>query len=141
MAGVVQAAVRNPAPLFRAHDQFLRGWTQEETAWGSLDSATVARTARALAQTHVAIVPTLVLHDMLSRLDVPTLLTRPEMADVPAAAASVRDVAGLRRRAGRGRADFAAFRRSRARQDPLVREVHRARGLIAPGSDAADQPP
>src|SRR5467141_20214 len=68
MAGVAQAAVRNPAALFHAHDQFLRGWAQEEAAWGTLDSATVARTARALAQTHVAIVPTLVLHDMLSRL-------------------------------------------------------------------------
>jgi len=134
MAGVVQAAVRNPAALFHAHDQFLRGWTQEEAAWGTLDSATVARTARALAQTHVAIVPTLVLHDMLSRLDVPTLLTRPEMADVPTEAASVRDVAGLRRRAGWGRADFAAFRRSRPRQNQFVREFQRAGGLIAAGS-------
>src|SRR5256886_4332929 len=137
-AGVVRAAVRTPAALFRAHDQFLRGWTQEEVAWGTLDSATVARTARALAQTRVAIVPTLVLHDMLSRLDVPTLLTRPEMDDVPAEGASVRDVAGLRRRAGWGRADFAAFRRSRPRQDQFVREFQRAGGLIAAGSDAPE---
>jgi imidazolonepropionase-like amidohydrolase len=138
MAGVVQAAVPDPAALFRAHDQFLRGWTLEEAGWGSLDSATVARTARALAQTGVAIVPTLVLHDMLSRLDVPTLLMRPEMADVPAAAARVRDVAGLRRRAGWGGAEFAAFRRARARQDQFVREFRRAGGLIAAGSDAAN---
>jgi len=86
-----------------------------------------------------AIVPTLVLHDMLSRLDVPTLLTRPEMADVPAEGASVRDVAGLRRRAGWGRADFAAFRQSRPRQDQFVREFQRAGGLIAAGSDAPNQ--
>jgi len=57
MAGVVQAAARNPAVIIRAHDQFLRGWTVEEAGWSALDSATVARTARALAQTHVAIVP------------------------------------------------------------------------------------
>src|SRR5256884_4031670 len=30
MAGVVAAASRDPTPYFRAHDQFLRGWTTEE---------------------------------------------------------------------------------------------------------------
>ena len=51
----------------------------------------------------------------------------------------MRDVAGLRRRAGWGRADFAAFRRSRPRQNQFVREFQRAGGLIAAGSDAANQ--
>ena len=100
MAGVVPAAVRNPAPFFRAHDLFLPGWTTEEAGWGDLDSAAVARTAQALAATHVAVVPTLVLHEMLSRLGDTTLLNRPAMADVPPDAASVRDVAGLLKRSG-----------------------------------------
>src|SRR5207247_1120371 len=100
MAGVVQAATPSPGAYFRAHDQFLRGWTLEEGGWSTLDSAAVARVARTLAATHVAIVPTLVLHEMMSRLDNPTLLSRPGMEDVPAAAASVRDVQGLLRRAG-----------------------------------------
>jgi imidazolonepropionase-like amidohydrolase len=139
MAGVVQAASGNPAAYERAHDQFLRGWTTEEMGWAALDSASVARTARALAATHVAIVPTLVLHEMLSRLDNPTLLSRPGMEDVPAAASSVRDVAGLLRRTGWRSADFQAFRRSRARQNQFVREFKRAGGLVAAGSDAANQ--
>jgi imidazolonepropionase-like amidohydrolase len=139
MAGVVMAAARNPTPYFRAHDQFLRGWSLEEAGWATLDSASVARVARALAATHVAIVPTLVLHEMLSRLDNPTLLSRPGMEDVPAAAAGVRDVPGLIRRAGWRPADFQAFRRSRTRQDQFVREFKRAGGLIAAGSDAANQ--
>jgi imidazolonepropionase-like amidohydrolase len=139
MAGVVMAATRNPAPYFRAHDQFLRGWTMEEAGWATLDSATTARVARGLAATHVGIVPTLVLHDLLSRLDNPTLLSRPAMEDVPAAALGVRDVAGLIRRAGWRSTDFQAFRRSRARQDQFVREFKRAGGLIAAGSDAANQ--
>ncbi len=138
MAGVVQAATGNPA-YARAHDQFLRGWTAEETGWATLDSAAVARTARALAATHVAIVPTLVLHEMLARLDNPTLRSRPGMEDVPAAATGVRDVPGLLRRAGWGAADLRAFRRSRPRQDQFVREFKRAGGLIAAGSDAANQ--
>jgi len=139
MAGVVAAASRDPAPYFRAHDQFLRGWTVEEIGWAALDSASLARTARALAATRVAIVPTLVLHEMLSRLDNPTLLSRPGMEDVPAAAASVRDVAGLLRRTGWRGAELQAFRRSRARQNQFVREFKRAGGLIAAGSDAANQ--
>jgi imidazolonepropionase-like amidohydrolase len=139
MAGVVQAASRNPGPYFRAHDEFLRGWALEEAGWALVDSASLARVARALAAAHVAIVPTLVLHEMLSRLDNPTLLSRPGMEDVPPGAASVRDVPGLLRRSGWRAADFQAFRRSRAHQNQFVREFKRAGGLVAAGSDAANQ--
>lgn len=139
MAGVVQAAARNPAPYLRAHDLFLAGWTTEEQGWAALDSAAVARTARALAGTQVAIVPTLILHEMLSRLDNPVLLTRPGMEDVPDDAASVRNVASLLRRSGWRPRDFDGFRRSRTRQDQFVREFTRAGGAVATGSDAANQ--
>ena len=138
MAGVVQAASGNPGPYLRAHDEFLRGWTLEEAGRALLDSAALERVARGLAATHVAIVPTLVLHEMLSRLDNPTLLSRPGMEDVPAAT-SVRDVAGLLRRSGWRAGDLQAFRRSRARQNQFVREFKRAGGLVAAGSDAANQ--
>jgi imidazolonepropionase-like amidohydrolase len=139
MAGVVQAAAGTPGHYLRAHDLFLAGWTTEEQGWAALDSAAVARTARALAGTRVAIVPTLVLHEMLSRLDNPILLTRPGMEDVPDDAASVRSIASLLRRSGWRPRDFNAFRRSRFRQDQFVREFTRAGGAIAAGSDAANQ--
>src|SRR6267378_683471 len=114
MAGVVQAAARNPRPYFVAHSQFLAGWTLEEQGWASLDSVTVARTARALAATHVAIVPTLVLHETLAHLGDAALLARPAMADVPADAGNVvRQVASLLRRSNWRSRDFTAFRRSR----------------------------
>lgn len=138
MAGVVQAATGNPA-YANAHNTFLPGWTAEEKGWAGLDSSAVARTARALAQTRVAIVPTLVLHDMLSRLDNPILLLRPGMEDVPDDAQSVRSVPSLLRRTGWRRGDFEAFRRARRRQDQFVREYKRAGGPIAAGSDAANQ--
>ncbi len=139
MAGVVEAAVHDPAPYIQAHDRFLAGWTMEEAGWASLDSGSVQRVARAVAATRTAVVPTLVLHEMLARLDNPTLLLRPGMDDVPAGAASVRDVPGLLRRTGWRAADLQAFRRGRARQDQFVREFKRAGGLIAAGSDAANQ--
>src|SRR5207247_1043125 len=78
-------------------------------------------------------------HEMRSRLGNPTLLSRPGMEDVPASAASVRDVAGLLRRTGWRSAELQAFRRSRARQNQFVREFKRAGGLVAAGSDAANQ--
>src|SRR5207245_10924007 len=136
MAGVVAAASRDPTPYLRAHDQFLRGWTTEEKGWAALDSASLARTARGLAATRVAIVPTLVVHEMLSRLDNPTLLSRPGMEDVPASAASVRDVAGLLRRTGMRTDDLQAFRRSRGRQNQFVRQFKRAGGALRAGSGA-----
>ena len=138
MSGVVQAATGDPS-YANAHNNFLTGWTTEEKGWASLDSSTVARTARALAQTKVAIVPTLVVHDMLARLDNPILLTRPGMEDVPESAQSVRSVPSLLRRTGWRSSDFEAFRRSRRRQDQFVREYKRAGGAIAAGSDAANQ--
>jgi dihydroorotase-like cyclic amidohydrolase len=139
LAGVVQAAVPNPAPFFQAHTRPFAGWTMEETQWGLLDSATVARTAQALAATHVALVPVLVEHEMLSHLDDVTLRTRPTMGDVPARASSVRDVTALLQRTAWGPGDFAAFRRARARQDQFVREFKRAGGLVAAGTDAASE--
>ena len=138
MAGVVQAATGD-ATYSYAHSNFLTGWTVEEKGWAGLDSAAVARTARALAETKVTIVPTLVLHDMLARLDNPILLSRPGMEDVPANAQSVRSVPSLLLRTGWHAADFDAFRRSRKRQDQFVREFKRAGGAIAAGTDAANQ--
>jgi imidazolonepropionase-like amidohydrolase len=138
MTGVVQAATGNPM-YASAHSTFLPGWTTEEKGWAGLDSSAVARTARSLAQTKATIVPTLIVHDMLSRLDNPILLTRPGMEDVPDNAQSVRSVPSLLLRTGWGPGDFGAFRRSRRRQDQFVREYDRAGGPIAAGSDAANQ--
>ena len=138
LAGVVQAATGDPT-YAAAHDTFLSGWTTEEKGWAGLDSATVARSARSLAQTRVTIVPTLVVHDMLARLNSPILLSRPGMEDVPNNAESVRSVPSLLRRTGWRSSDFEAFRRSRRRIDQFVREYERAGGAIAAGSDAANQ--
>src|SRR5437899_3343250 len=139
MAGVVQAAVRDPAPYFKAHDQFLTGLTMDAAGWAALDSGSVQRVARAVAATRTAVVPTLVLHEMLARLDNPTLLLRPGMEDVPASAASVRDVAGLLKRPRWRAADLQALRRARPPQAQFVRGFKRGGGLIAAGSDAANQ--
>lgn len=139
MSGVVQATARNPAKYLRAHDMFLVGWTEEEAGWSSLDSAALSRTARALAATHVALVPTLVIHETLAHLSDPAWQSPPGMQDVPADNAGIRDWRGLLTRTGWQLPDFIAFRRSRPKQNLFLREFKRAGGLVAAGSDAANQ--
>jgi imidazolonepropionase-like amidohydrolase len=139
LAGIVASAAGDPAPFIRANDLFFAGLTMEEASWGALDSATVARVARALAATHVALVPTLVEHEAFAHLDDPALLQRLGMVDVPADSSNrVRAVAALLQHAGWRAAELAAFRRGRARQDQFVREFRAAGGLVAAGTDAAN---
>ena len=137
LAGVVGVAAPDPTPFVRAYERPLAGWTAEETAWGLLDSASVARAARTLAAARVVLVPTLAVHEVLARASDPALLARPTMQDVPAGEARVRDVSGLLRSTGWGPGDFAAFRRARVRQNQFVREFKEAGGAVAAGSGAA----
>lgn len=136
LSGVVASAM-DPAPFVRAHDLFFPGLTLEEASWGGLDSATVERTARTLAATHVAIVPALVAHDTYARFDDPALASRFGMSDVPADAAAVRDAAGWLQRSGWHAPQFAAFRRGRDRQNQFVRDFKEAGGLVATGTGAS----
>jgi imidazolonepropionase-like amidohydrolase len=136
-SGVVQAASRNAGLYARAHDRFLTGWTLEASGWAGLDSASLHRVAQAVARERVALVPTLALHEMLATLG--QAREPVGINDVPAQAASVRDVAGLLRRAAWGPAQFDAFRRGLPRIDLFVREFKRAGGIVAAGSDAVNQ--
>lgn len=137
LSGIVAAAASDPTPFFRANDIYYAGLTMEEASWGALDSATVARVARALAATHVAIVPTLVAHDTYARLDDPALAERAGMADVPADTTNrIRNGAALLQRGGWRAAELAAFKRGRTRQDQFVREFKAAGGVVLTGSDA-----
>ena len=139
LAGIVESAASDPTPFIRANDLFFAGLTMEEAGWGALDSAAVARVARALAATHVAIVPTLVEHETFAHLDDPALLQRLGMVDVPADSTNrVRAVAALLQHAGWRAAELAAFRRGRAHQDQFVREFRAAGGLVAAGTNAAN---
>ncbi|MGH7539229.1 MAG: amidohydrolase family protein [Gemmatimonadales bacterium] len=139
MSGVVQAAVPDATPYVRAYDLYLPGLTLEAAGWGSLDSFTLARVARSLAATHVALVPTLVAHETFARLGESARSQPLGVSDVPADSGNrVHGVASLLLRSGWRAPDFAAFRRARARQNQFVREFKGAGGLIAVGTDAAN---
>jgi imidazolonepropionase-like amidohydrolase len=139
LSGIVESAVTDPAPYYRAYDLFPAGLTMEEQGWNALDSVTVARLARTLAETRVGLVPTLVEHETFARLDDPALQRRLGMSDVPAdTTLRVRAVAALLQRMSWRAADFAAFQRARVRQDQFVREFKAAGGVIVTGTDASN---
>lgn len=137
LSGVVQAAVADPAAIVRAWDDPVAGRRAEARAWAQLDSARLAAVADALAETHVTVVPTLVASAVLSRLADTAFIERRAMADVPAAAAEVRDAAAFRARLGWTPADAVLFAAVRPAQTLFLREFRKAGGQMGAGSDAA----
>jgi imidazolonepropionase-like amidohydrolase len=139
MSGVPEAASKDPSALFAAHYRgFWQGWTASERSWADLDSAALRRVAARLAEQKVTIIPTLILHETLSRLDDPAVLNDPALADVPATQLKEWDVSGLIARAGWTGADFESFRRSRPKQDFFLRVFAATGGRIAAGTDASN---
>ena len=140
LSGIPEAAVADPSPLFAAHERsFFAGWTAFERAWGTLDSASLARVAGVLAARNVIVVPTLVLHETFSRLDDPAVLGDTMLSAVPPEEQDRWNVTDMIRRAGWTGPDFMAFRRARATQDLFLRLFHAKGGRIAAGTDAANQ--
>jgi imidazolonepropionase-like amidohydrolase len=140
MTGVPETISRERSSLLAAHYRgFFPGWTAFERSWGDLDSAALVQLAARLAQERVSLVPTLILHETLSRLNDPALLQDSALAAVPAEAKREWDVPGMVERAAWDQADFAAFRRSRPAQNLFLRAFAAAGGRIATGTDAPNQ--
>jgi imidazolonepropionase-like amidohydrolase len=140
LTGVPEAISRERSSLIAAHYRgFFPGWTSFERSWADLDSTAVTGLAGRLARESVTLVPTLVLHETLSRLKDPAVLRDPALAEVPEAARQEWDVPGMIGRAGWSEADFSAFRSSRGMQNLFVRAFAAAGGRIATGTDAPNQ--
>jgi imidazolonepropionase-like amidohydrolase len=140
LSGVPEAASKNRSSLLAAHYRgFFPGWTAFERSWAELDSAALTQVAIRLAEEKITLIPTLILHETLSRLNDPAMLRDPAFGDVPETAKQEWDLRGIINRAGWTEADFTAFRRSRPRQDLFLRAFAAAGGRIAAGTDAANQ--
>jgi Amidohydrolase family len=140
LSGIPEAALKDPSPLFAAHEQsFLAGWTAFERAWVGLDAAALARVAGVLASNNVVVVPTLVLHETFSRLDDPAVQSDTMLAIVPEEERRRWNPGDIIERAGWTREDFNAFRRARVVQDRFLRTFQARGGRIAVGTDAANQ--
>jgi imidazolonepropionase-like amidohydrolase len=140
MTGVPEAASPGRSALVAAHYRgFFPGWTASERSWADLDSSALSQVAERLVEEKVSVVPTLVLHETLSRLNDPELVRDPALADVPDRARRAWDIPEMINRAGWSDADFTAFRRSRPVEDLFVRLFAAAGGRIAAGTDAPNQ--
>ena len=140
LTGVPEAISRERSSILAAHYRgFFPGWTSFERSWAELDSAALTQLAVRLAEERVTLVPTLILHETLSRLNDPAMLRDPALADVPDQAKQEWDVPGMVSRAGWDASDFAAFQRSRPAQNLFVRAFAAAGGRIAAGTDSPNQ--
>jgi imidazolonepropionase-like amidohydrolase len=140
LTGVPEAISSQRSSLLSAHYRgFFAGWTAFERSWADLDSAALTGAAARLAGEKITLVPTLILHETLSRLNDPAIRRDSALADVPAEPKQAWDVPGMINRAGWTDAEFQAFRRSRPKQDMFVRAFARAGGRIAAGTDAPNQ--
>ena len=140
LSGVPEAAVSDQSSLFAAHYRgFFPGFTASERHWATLDSTALARVAGELAESHVFLVPTLVLHETFGKLNDTLALQDPALGTVPPEQRRAWDVPAMIQRAGWSDADFRAFQRARPAQDRFVREFVAAGGRIATGTDAANQ--
>jgi imidazolonepropionase-like amidohydrolase len=138
LSGVPEAV--GPADKFYAahRKSFFEGWNLFERSWAGLDSASLSRVAGQLADLHVILVPTLVLHDTWSRLDDPAVSTGADLAYIPQTIKEEWDLPNFIAGAGWDAATFTAFRNGRANQDLFLREFHGAGGSIVAGTDASN---
>jgi imidazolonepropionase-like amidohydrolase len=138
LSGVPEAI--GPADkYYAAHRRsFFEGWNLFERSWAGLDSASLARVAGQLADLHVTLVPTLVLHDTWSRLDDPAVTAGADLAYIPQKIKEEWDLPNFIAGAGWDAAAFTAFRNGRANQDLFLREFHGAGGSIVAGTDASN---
>jgi imidazolonepropionase-like amidohydrolase len=137
LTGIPEAVSRNRSSIIAAHYRgFFPGWTAFARSWADLDSASLTQVAIRLAEAKLTIVPTLVLHETLSRLNDRTTLRDPALTAVPEAARQEWDVPGIINRAGWNESDFAAYRGARPMQDLFLRAYAAAGGRIAAGTDS-----
>jgi imidazolonepropionase-like amidohydrolase len=126
---VVQAAYRR---------SFAEGVTAFGTSWLVADSVRLAQVARDLAASGITLVPTLGLHEVLSRLDDPLITAREELQQVPDSVRARWNAAAMQRELGWDAATLADLRAARRVQDAFLGEFVRTGGRVATGSDAVN---
>jgi imidazolonepropionase-like amidohydrolase len=140
LSGIPEATTPKPDKFYAEHRaSFWRGWTYFEKSWADLDSMALHKVAVALAEARVVMIPTLVLHETLSRLDDPAMLNQPDLKTVPDSIMKRWNLPDMVARAGWTASDYPAFRASRGKGDLFLREFRAAGGRIVAGTDAGVQ--
>ena len=140
LSGIADAASDDPGRLFKAHDDFLGGWTAFELEWQRVPFARLEAVARQLIARGVVIVPTLALHEAFSRLADADLMRDPALADVPPAVLRDSwDPADIMGRARWTPDTLAQFKKTLPVLQRFVALYARLGGKIAAGTDTPQQ--
>ena len=139
LSGVVESTVRDPAPYYKAHETFPNGWMTFLRGWATLDSASLERTAGALAATGVTLVPTLVQSETYARVLDSTYAGSLDLSVVSAAEQEEWNLPDLVRRYGITRDDMEVLAQARRWQDFFVRRFTALGGKVVAGSDSPNQ--
>ena len=139
LSGIVESTVRDPAPYFKAHEQFPVGWMTFLRGWVGLDSAALDRTAATLAATGVVMVPTLVQSETYARVLDTAYAPLLDLSAVTAAEQEEWNLPDLVRRYGITVKDLPLLAESRRRQELFLRRFVAYGGKVAAGSDSPNQ--
>jgi imidazolonepropionase-like amidohydrolase len=139
LSGVVESAVRDPAPYYKAHETFPNGWMTFLRGWATLDSVSLERTADALAKTGVTLVPTLVQSETYARVLDSTYAGSLDLSAVTAAEQEAWNLPDLVGRYGITRDDMERLAQSRRWQDFFLRRFIALGGRVVAGSDSPNQ--
>jgi imidazolonepropionase-like amidohydrolase len=138
LSGVPEAAINDPGGLYAAHRQgYWQGWNAAQRSWARLRPSALKDVAERLADAGVFLVPTLIVHEVYSRLDDPTVLETSDYAVVPDSVRAGWNPASLVARAGWDLGFFRTARLARESQDRFIRDFVAAGGMVATGSNAA----
>lgn len=135
LSGIVEATVANPGAFFRAHSDYYTGLKMSLRGWNNLDSAGLDRTAAALAETRVIMVPTLTSLRAFAHLQDRSYEDSLDLSALPPGVSESWAIPSLVRRAGLRGSDFSAFRRALDKQALFLRRFKAAGGTIVAGSD------
>jgi imidazolonepropionase-like amidohydrolase len=139
LSGVVEATVRDPAPYFAAHEKFPNGWMTFLRGWATLDSASLDRTATALVELGVVMVPTLIQSETYARVLDTMYAKGLDLSGVPAAEREAWNMPDLVRRYAITPADVPLLAMSRSKEDLFVRRYVAHGGQVVAGSDSPNQ--
>lgn len=139
LSGVVESTVRDPAPFFAAHENFPSGWMTFLRGWAGLDSAALDRTAGALVELGLVMVPTLIQSETYARILDTTYAKGLDLSAVTAAEQEAWNLPDLVRRYGITPADVPLLSVSRRKEDLFVRRYVARGGQIVAGSDSPNQ--
>jgi imidazolonepropionase-like amidohydrolase len=139
LSGVVEATVRDPRRFYTAHDHFPTGWMTFLRGWATLDSASLEKTAIALAETRVVMVPTLVQSETYARVLDTTYAASLDLSAASAQEQQEWNLPDLVARYAIKPADLSLLKRSRDMEDLFLRRFVAHGGKVVAGSDSPNQ--